>query len=526
MLTNDKRLYIAAAGDRELCLLPAMGNRHGLIAGATGTGKTVTLQTLAEGFSSLGVPVFLTDIKGDLAGISQPGVPAGSIAARIDELGLRRKGYVNQGFPICFWEVPGDTGPAKGHPLRAAISDMGPLLLSRLLSLNDVQSGIMSLIFRIADDQGLLLLDLKDLRSMTAWVGENRKDFLKDYGQISSASIGAIQRGLLRLEEEGADRFFGEPALRLEDLLLTDLNGRGAINILAADGLMQKPRTYATLLLWLLSELFEQLPEAGDPDRPRLVLMFDEAHLLFADMPPVLLEKVEQVVRLIRSKGVGVYFITQNPADLPATVLAQLGNRVQHALRAFTPADHKAVRAAARTFRPNPAWNAEDVIVALGTGEALVSFLDARGAPAVVERALVLPPEGRVGPISEAERQAVLTASRLAGRYDAPVDRESAYERLSARFAERQQAEEALAHQKQESQRAREEERQRRETERVARQQEREARRREKEQPNFLGDVFHDVTRQARRTVTNSVGREIGKTILRGILGGLFGGGK
>lgn len=525
MLTNDKRIFMAAA-ERELCLLPAMGNRHGLIAGATGTGKTVTLQTLAEGFSGLGVPVFLTDIKGDLAGVSQAGAPTGSIAARIDELGLRQKGYANHGFPVCFWDVRDGEGPAKGHPLRATISDMGPLLLSRLLQLNEIQSGIMSLIFRIADDQGLLLLDLKDLRSMTAWVGENRKDFLKDYGQISSASIGAIQRGLLRLEEEGADRFFGEPALRLEDLLLTDLNGRGMINILAADGLMRKPRTYATLLLWLLSELFEQLPEVGDPERPRLVLMFDEAHLLFTDMPSVLLEKVEQVVRLIRSKGVGVYFITQNPADLPASVLAQLGNRVQHALRAFTPADHKAVRAAARTFRPNPAWNAEDIIATLGTGEALISFLNAKGAPEIVERGLVLPPEGRVGPISDAERQAVLTASRLAGRYDTPLDRESAYELLSARFAERQRAEEDQNRQKEEARRAREEERQRREAEREALRQDRDARRQAKANSNPLGEVFHDVARQARRTVTNSVGREIGRTILRGILGGLFGGKK
>lgn len=526
MLTNDKRIYVATAGDKELDLLPRMGNRHGLVAGATGTGKTVTLQTLAEGFSGLGTPVFVTDVKGDLAGVSQPGAPRGSIAARIEDLGLRAKGYANHGFPVCFWALDEGQGEAKGHPLRATVSEMGPLLLSRLLDLNEVQSGIMSLVFRIADDQGLLLLDLKDLRSMTAWVGENRRDFLQEYGQISPASIGAIQRGLVRLEEEGAERFFGEPALRLEDLLLTDLSGRGVINILAADTLLRRPRLYATLLLWLLSELFEQLPEVGDPERPRLILMFDEAHLLFRDMPSVLLEKVEQVVRLIRSKGVGVYFITQNPADLPASVLGQLGNRVQHALRAFTPGDRKAVRAAAQTFRPNPLWDAEDVIGTLGTGEALLSFLDAKGAPRVVERGLILPPEGRVGPVSDEERRAVLAASRLAGRYDSPVDRESAYELLSARFAERQRAEDEANRLKEEARRAKEAERQRRAAEREALRRERDARRQARENPNLLGEVLHDVTRQARRTVTNSVGREIGKTILRGILGGLFGGGK
>ena len=526
MLTNDKRIYVAAAGDQELCLLPRMGNRHGLVAGATGTGKTVTLQTLAEGFSSLGVPVFLTDVKGDLAGISQAGAPQGSIAARIEDLGLRDKGYANRGFPVCFWALDEGLGAPKGHPLRATVSDMGPLLLSRLLDLNDVQSGIMSLIFRIADDQGLLLLDLKDLRSMTAWVGENRRDFLQEYGQISPSSIGAIQRGLVRLEEEGADRFFGEPALHLEDLLQSDLSGRGVINILEADSLLRRPKLYASLLLWLLSELFEQLPEVGDAERPRLILMFDEAHLLFRDMPSVLLEKVEQVVRLIRSKGVGVYFITQNPTDLPSPVLGQLGNRVQHALRAFTPADRKAVRAAAQTFRANPQWDAEEAISALATGEALVSFLDAKGAPQMVEHGLILPPEGRVGPISDEERRSILAASRQAGRYDTAVDRESAYELLSARFAERQRAEDEAKRLKEEAKQAKEAEKQRREAEREALRQEREARRQARENPNLLGQVFQDVTRQARRTVTNSVGRQIGNTILRGVLGSLFGGKK
>lgn len=526
MLTSDKRLFIAAAPQqdgtmKELCLAPRMANRHGLITGATGTGKTVTLQNMAESFSALGVPVFLTDVKGDLSGLALPGRPGGSIAARITELGLAAQGYANKAYPVCFWDVTGQ----KGHPLRATISDMGPLLLARLLNLNEVQSGILSIVFRAADDEGLLLLDLKDLRAMLAFVQENRNNF-KEYGHIAPASVGAVQRALLQLEEDGADAFFGEPALRMEDLMLTDLEGRGMINILAADSLINKPRTYATLLLWLLSELYERLPEVGDRDKPRLALMFDEAHLLFTDAPEALLTKIEQVVRLIRSKGVGVYFITQNPADVPDSVLSQLGNRVQHALRAYTPRDQKAVRTAANTFRPNPALDTAEAIISLHTGEALVSFLDAKGAPEMVERALVLPPESLVGPMDDAQRAAVIASSRMAGRYDTPIDRESAYEMLADRFAARQREEAALLRQKEEAKRRGEELKREKEQMRLDREREREeARRRKEEEKNdIFGAVLGDVARSTRRTVTNTVGRKIGQSLIRGILGGLFGG--
>lgn len=511
MLTKDRRLYIASSEGREICLDPGMANRHGLVAGATGSGKSVTLQNLAESFSSLGVPVFLTDVKGDLAGLSQAGQPTGSIARRIEQLDLASLGYANKSYPTVFWDVFGE----GGHPLRATVSGMGPLLFSRLLSLNEVQSGLMHLIFRIADDQGLLLLDLKDLRSMAAYVGDNGKEF-SSYGNISAASIGAIQRGLLRLEEEGAEHFFGEPSLRLEDLFLTDLEGRGLIHILSSDKLMGSPRLYSTLLLWLLSELYESLPEVGDQPRPRLALMFDEAHLIFSEAPAALLEKMEQVVRLIRSKGVGVYFITQNPADVPDSILSQLGNRVQHVLRAYTPRDQKAVRAAAQTFRANPAFSTEEAITSLATGEALVSFLDAKGAPSMVERALVLPPESRVGAITPEERRAVVQNSRLIGRYDQPVDRESAYELLTRHFQQRQQAADEAAQAKEEARRAKEEERQQREAERRAA---REA----KDSPT---GILLDSTKRVTRTISSTIGREIGRTIIRGVLGGLFGGRK
>ena len=380
MLTDDKLLYIASADGREICLEPALANRHGLVAGATGTGKTVTLMNLAESFSALGVPVFLTDVKGDLAGLSQPGQPAGGIAARIEELRLADRGYSNQAFPVCFWDVLAQ----QGHPMRATVSALGPLLLSRLLDLNEVQSGVMHLIFKVADDEGLLLLDFKDLRLMVQHVADNAAEYKKSYGNVSPASIGAIQRGLLRLESEGAEHFFGEPSLALEDLFLTDLSGRGYLHILAADQIMNSPRLYATILLWLLSELYDRLPEVGDQPRPRLVLMFDEAHLLFDDAPAALVDKMEQVVRLIRSKGVGVYFCTQNPADLPDSILGQLGNRVQHALRAYTPKDLKGVKAAADTLRPNPAFKTDEAITSLAPGEALVSFLDPKAAPTMV----------------------------------------------------------------------------------------------------------------------------------------------
>lgn len=531
MLDQNRQMLIAVTESdrpREIVLHPRMANRHGLITGATGTGKTITLQNLAETFSSLGTPVLLTDVKGDLAGISLPGQPSGSIADRVSGLKLRDRGYANQGFPVRFWDALPDPARApQGHPLRATVSDMGPLLLARLLDLNDVQSGVLNIIFRMADDDGLLLLDFKDLRSMTAWAAENRGQIATEYGHIAPASIGAIQRALLRLEDDGADAFFGEPSLRIEDLLQTDPDGRGVINILTADRLMQKPRMYAAVLLWLLSELYEQLPETGDPERPLLALMFDEAHLLFHDMPAVLLEKVELAVRLIRSKGVGVYFITQSPSDIPESVLTQLGNRVQHALRAYTPRERKALRAAADSFRPNPALNTEEAIASLRTGEALVSFLDAEGAPAMVEKALILPPQSAPGPITRDQRHDILRRSPLSGRYDEAVDRESAYELLAARVAERQKAEQeqadAEARRREEEKRRREEAQRRKEEDRARREAEREARRREREQPDLMGGVFRDVGRQARRTVTNTVGREIGKTLLRGILGGLGG---
>jgi len=420
---------IIARGEKDLYLLPRLANRHGLVAGATGTGKTVTLQVMAEHLSRIGVPVFLADVKGDLAGVSQPGAATPKIQERLGLLKLTD--HVFERSPVTFWDIFGE----QGHPVRTTVSDMGPLLLSRLLNLNDVQSGVLTIVFRIADDHGLHLLDFKDLRAMAQYAGDHAGEFETDYGRVSTASIGAIQRGLLTLDEQDADLFFGEPALDLEDLMQTDALGRGQINILAADRLMQTPRAYSTFLLWLMAELFERLPEVGDQDKPRLVFFFDEAHLLFADAPPVLLEKIEQVVRLIRSKGVGIYFVTQNPLDIPDVILGQLGNRVQHALRAFTPRDQKAVRAAAETFRQNPAIDVETVITQLGTGEALISFLDEKGQPGVVERAFVLPPQGRIGPITPPERQAVIQGSLVFGHYEKAVDRESAYEMLKERAA-------------------------------------------------------------------------------------------
>ena len=407
----------------ELALLPALANRHGLITGATGTGKTITLQLLAERFSAIGVPVFMADVKGDLSGLAAPGSLTPRLESRLQALGVTD--FAPAKCPVTFWDVFG----AQGHPVRATISDMGPVLLSRLLNLNDTQAGVLQLVFRIADDNGLLLLDLKDLRAMIQHVGENAKSFTTEYGNVSAASIGAIQRGLLALGEQGAEAFFGEPMLDIADLMQTD-DGRGVVNILAGDKLMGSPRLYSTFLLWLLSELFEQLPEVGDLDKPKLVFFFDEAHLLFNEAPAALLEKIEQVVRLIRSKGVGIYFVTQNPLDIPDTVLGQLGNRVQHALRAFTPRDQKAVRAAAQTLRANPKFDAETAISELAVGEALVSFLDEQGRPSVVERAFILPPASRIGPQTAEERQAVIKSSAIYGHYENMIDRESAYEKL------------------------------------------------------------------------------------------------
>ncbi len=479
----------------ELCLLPGFANRHGLITGATGTGKTVTLQTMAEALSSIGVPVFMADVKGDLAGLSQAGAMNPKLKERIDKLALGD--FAFSGSPTVFWDVFG----ALGHPVRATVSEMGPLLLARLLNLNDTQSGVLMLVFKIADDKGLLLLDLKDLRAMVQHVGDNARQFTTEYGNISSASIGAIQRGLLAIDEQGGDHFFGEPALNIADLIQTDEKGRGVINILAADKLMNAPKAYATLLLWLLSELFEELPEVGDPEKPKLVFFFDEAHLLFNDAPPALLEKIEQVVRLIRSKGVGVYFVTQNPLDVPDTVLGQLGNRVQHALRAFTPRDLKAVKTAATTLRANPDLDVEKAITELGVGEALVSLLDEKGRPTMVERAFVLPPRSRIGPVTPDERTASIKRSLVAGTYEQLVDRESAYEVLKVRREQTAAAAQPA--------------------------------------PAATGSVFGEVLgsvfgggnsrRQSAgealvKSAARAVGSEVGRRIIRGVLGSILGG--
>ncbi len=420
-------ILVAKHGDIECHLLPALANRHGLITGATGTGKTITLQTLAEGFSRIGVPVFMADVKGDLTGISQTGTLPPKVAGILKDRGLPLPQPTV--CPATLWDVFGE----QGHPVRATVSDMGPLLLARMLALNETQAGVLNLVFKIADDHGLLLLDMKDLRAMLQHVGDNAKAFTTEYGNISAASIGAIQRGLLQIEEQGGDRFFGEPMLDIADFMQT-VDGRGVVNILAADKLMNSPRLYATFLLWMLTELFETLPEVGDLDKPKLVFFFDEAHLLFNDAPKALIEKIELVVRLVRSKGVGVYFVTQNPLDIPDTVLGQLGNRVQHALRAFTPRDQKAVKAAAETMRANPKiGDMATAITELGVGEALVSFLDAKGRPSVTERVFVLPPGSQIGPITPEQRQALIASSLVAGIYEKMVDRESAYEKIKGR---------------------------------------------------------------------------------------------
>ncbi len=419
-------------GEKPVFLLPEMANRHGLIAGATGTGKTVSLKVLAEGFSEMGVPVFLADIKGDLAGMTLPGTHSDAIASRLTNCGVPSFEY--RAFPTVFWDVFGKAG----HPVRTTVSEMGPTLLSRLMGLNETQTGVLSILFRVADDENMLLLDLKDLKAMLAYVGEHAREYTLDYGNVSAASIGAIQRAVALLEDEGGNSFFGEPALNISDWLQIDENGRGVINVLAADVLSRKPRLYSTFLLWMLSELYELLPECGDLEKPRLVFFFDEAHLLFDDCPKALLEMLEQVVRLIRSKGVGVYFITQSPSDIPMTILGQLGNRIQHALRAYTPLDQKAVRTAAMTFRTNPSFDTAEAITTLKTGEALISCLDASGAPGVVERATVLPPQSAMSAITDEDRQACIESSMFYGVYDTPVDRVSAYEMLAGAFNKEQ----------------------------------------------------------------------------------------
>ncbi len=419
-------LLLAKNATSEFVVLPALINRHGCITGATGTGKTVTLQTFAQELSDIGVPVFMADVKGDLSGMAKAGEPSSKLLKILAERGIAEPKWA--GVPVTFWDVYGQ----QGHPVRATISDLGPLLLARMLNLNETQQGVLQLVFKIADDNGWLLLDTKDLRAMLQHVGDNAASFKTEYGNVSAASIGAIQRGMIAIEEQGGNIFFGEPMLNIDDLIQTDSNGKGIVNILAADKLMNAPHLYSTFLLWLLSQLYEHLPEIGDQDKPKLVFFFDEAHLLFGEAPKPLLQKIEQVVRLIRSKGVGVYFVTQNPLDIPDTILGQLGNRVQHALRAFTPRDQKAVKAAADTFRPNPQLNTAQVITELGVGEALVSFLDEKGSPTIVERAYIVPPASQIGPITSEERQQLMASSIVAGVYEKVVDRESAYEILKA----------------------------------------------------------------------------------------------
>lgn len=495
-----------ARSSHAIGLLPNFANRHGLITGATGTGKTVTLQVLAERFSSVGVPVFMADIKGDLSGLSIAGTAAPKLTGRLAQFGLEAPRW--SASPVTFWDILGNAG----HPVRATVSDMGPLLLGRLFNLNDIQQGVLSIVFKIADDNGLLLLDAKDLRAMLQFVGDNAKNFTVQYGNVSAASIGAIQRALLETEQQGGQHFFGEPMLDIQDLMQTDSSGHGMINILAADKLMNSPKLYSTFLLWILSELFEHLPEIGDPEKPKLVFFFDEAHLLFNDAPKPLLEKIEQVVRLIRSKGVGVYFVTQNPLDIPENVLGQLGNRVQHALRAFTPRDQKAVRAAAQTMRANPDFNTEKAIMELSVGEALVSLLDENGRPAMVERAFILPPASRIGPATEAERQSIIKSSVLFGHYEQILDRESAYEIIKRRTAEAHAGGEAVAEPGRSQQADR-----------------------GGEVMDILGDMLLSKTgprgghrpgmlESMARNAARSIGSQVGREISRGVLGSIFGG--
>lgn len=472
--------------NRDLYLLPRMANRHGMIAGATGTGKTVTLQVMAEQFSVLGVPVFLADVKGDLAGMSQPGGGNPKVEERLRLLRLESRPYSS--FPVRFWDLYGQ----QGHSIRTTVSEMGPLLLGRLLGLNEVQGSVLSLVFKIADDSGLLLLDLKDLRAMLKYVSDNSRQFQVEYGNVSSASVGAIQRGLLELEQQGGDKILGEPALNLDDIIQSDDKGRGFVNILAADKLIQSPRAYTAFLLWLLSELYETLPESGDLDKPKLVFFFDEAHLLFDDAPKVLLEKIEQVVRLIRSKGVGIYFISQNPLDIPDKVLGQMGNRVQHALRAFTPRDQKAVQSAAETFRANPAIDVVTAITELSTGEALVSMLDEKGSPTPVERAFILPPQGHIGAIPPEIRAGIIQHSDLYGRYEKILDRESAYEKLKARAEQLESSSAESLNRTQSSSRT-------------------------AKQPASNAEKLA-------MSVARAAGSQLGRQLVRGVLGSLFGG--
>ena len=498
--------------DLQCFLRPDKANRHGLITGATGTGKTITLQTLAEGFSRIGVPVFMADVKGDLTGISQTGSLGDKLAKVIAERALPAPEFA--AFPVTLWDVFG----AQGHPVRATVSDLGPLLLARMLNLNDTQAGVLQLVFKIADDRGLMLLDMKDLRAMCQHVGDNASEFTTEYGNISAASIGAIQRGLMQIESQGGNQFFGEPMLNIADFMQTDGNGKGVVNILAADQLMNAPRLYATFLLWMLSELFETLPEVGDVDQPKLVFFFDEAHLLFADAPKVLIERIELVVRLVRSKGVGVFFVTQNPLDIPDSVLAQLGNRVQHALRAFTPRDQKAVKATADTMRPNPGLDVASAITELAVGEALVSLLDEKGRPSPTERVYVLPPGSQIGPISAAQRKALIDNSIVAGVYEKTVDRASAFETLKGVAASPSAQAPAPSAAKNTG----------------AATAASPPAAPERSILDGLGDLLGGGTRRTRasageqlvKSAASSIGREVGRQIIRGVLGSIFGGSK
>ena len=503
-------ILIAKHGDTECHLLPALANRHGLITGATGTGKTITLQKIAESFSAIGIPVFMADVKGDLTGVSQTGALPDKVAKILKDRGLDAP--TPSKCPTTLWDVFGE----QGHPVRATVSDMGPLLLARMLDLNETQAGVLNMVFKIADDNGLLLLDMKDLRAALQYVGENGKQFTTEYGNVSAASVGAIQRGLLQIEEQGGDKFFGEPMLNINDFMQTE-KGKGVINILAADKLLSSPRLYATFLLWMLSEMYETLPEVGDLDKPKMTFFFDEAHLLFNEAPKVLLERIELVVRLVRSKGVGVYFVTQNPLDIPDSVLGQLGNRVQHALRAFTPRDQKAVQSAASTMRANPKLDVQTAITELGVGEALISFLDDKGRPSITERVFVLPPGSRIGPINADERKALQASSLVAGVYEKTVDRESAFEKLKGRAVASADAAGGSAP-----------------TANAP------AAKQEDAGNGWLGGLkdamfgstgprggkHEGLAESAARSAVRSVGSAVGREIVRGVLGSLLGGGR
>ena len=550
----DGKIWIGRSEGGSAYILPKMANRHGLIAGATGTGKTVTLKVLAESFSDAGVPVFLADVKGDLAGMCRPGADSADMQKRIGQFGLAAAGFAYRAYPVCFWDIFGE----KGLPLRTTITEMGPTLLARLLELTDTQSDILSIVFQIADDEGLLLLDLKDLRAMLNYVGENNKEYSARYGNMSKASINSIQRGLAALEGQGGDRFFGEPALDILDWFRTDTSGRGVINILHSESLISNPMMYSTFMLWMLSELFEVMPEAGDAPKPRMVFFFDEAHLLFKGAPKALLQKIEQVVKLIRSKGVGVYFITQSPKDIPDGVLGQLGNKIQHALHAYTPADQKALKAAADSFRINPAFDTKEALTQLGIGEALVSFLREDGTPSVVQQAKILPPQSQMGPIADGDRQAEIRNCPLYARYGAAVDRDSAYEffqrKMKQEAQEAQEQAEQAQREKEEAQKAKEAEKETQrqakaaaaEAQRLEREKAREAERKAKEEAREKAaterarkQAVSSVAKSAAGTIGREVGNEIGKSIGgsfgkklggnlgasigRGILGTLFG---